>query len=98
MKLAAALSLAIAATAATPVHAMDDAALAGVVRQRLDGDRTGACMAVAVVEKAKVSRSFQCADPADAGRIGADSTFGIGSVSKPMTATHLPEQPTPGKR
>lgn len=69
--------------------AMSDADLAGIVRQRLEGDRTGACMAVAVVEKDHVARTFQCADPADAGRIGPDAAFEIGSVSKTMTATLL---------
>jgi len=97
MKLAAALSLAIAASAAIPAQAMDETTLASVVRQRLDGDRTGACMAVAVVEKTRVSRTFQCADPADAGRIGADSAFEIGSVSKTMTAALLAELLLQGK-
>ncbi|AKC85946.1 serine hydrolase [Pseudoxanthomonas suwonensis] len=87
----AALAAALAAAIAVPglAHAMTDAALADVVRQRLQGDRTGACMAVAVVEQDRVARTFQCADDADAKRIGADSAFEIGSVSKTMTAALL---------
>lgn len=91
------LAVAVAATlAVVPAHAahasadgMDDARLADVVRLRLQGDRTGACMAVAVVEKDRVARAFQCARDADAGRIGPASAFEIGSVSKTMTATLL---------
>ena len=69
--------------------AMTDAQLADIVGRRLHGDRTGACMAVAVVEKAQVARTYQCADAADRGRIGPDTAFEIGSVSKTMTATLL---------
>ncbi|WP_162406372.1 serine hydrolase domain-containing protein [Pseudoxanthomonas jiangsuensis] len=95
-----ALILALSASLVAPpasAAAMDDAALAEVVRQRLHGDRTGACLAVAVVEKDNVARSFQCADPADAGRIGPDSAFEIGSVSKTMVATLLAQLVLEGK-
>lgn len=88
-----AVALALAATAADATDATDatDAAspLEATVRQRLDGDRTGACFAVAVVRDAAVETHFACADPKDAGRIGPDSAFEIGSVSKTMTATLL---------
>jgi len=84
LPLAAAIALAVAA----PAHA-DEAALAAAVDQRLAGDRTGACLAVAVVEASGVSRAYRCADPAEAGRIGPDSAFEIGSVSKTMTSTLL---------
>lgn len=81
-----ALTLAIASGS---VHATSDAALADTVGQRLQGDRTGACMAVAVIQGGDVARTFQCADAKDAARIGADTAFEIGSVSKTMTAALL---------
>ncbi|HEV7270312.1 serine hydrolase [Pseudoxanthomonas sp.] len=89
-----ALALAIASGSA---HAMNDAALADLVGQRLHGDRTGACMAVAVIENGTVARTFQCADPNEAARIGPDSAFEIGSVSKTMTAALLADLIQQGK-
>jgi serine-type D-Ala-D-Ala carboxypeptidase/endopeptidase len=70
-------------------HAMTDAELQAVVDKRLHGDRTGACFAVAVIDKA-VSRAYVCADGKDAAdRIDARTAFEIGSVSKPMMAALL---------
>lgn len=89
-----ALVLAIASGSA---QAMTDAALADIVRQRLHGDRTGACMAVAVIGNRTVARTFQCADPDDAARIGPDRAFEIGSVSKTMTAALLADLIRQGK-
>jgi len=88
------LALALFATLSTAVLpeqvlASADAALARVVAQRLRGDRTGACLAVAVVERGQVARAYQCADDRAPVRIGADSAFEIGSVSKTMTAALL---------
>jgi CubicO group peptidase (beta-lactamase class C family) len=77
-----------AATLAAPAQAMTDAQLEQIVRQRLEGDRTGACFAVAVVD-AGVSRAYVCADPAQPPRIDARSAFEIGSVSKTMTSALL---------
>ncbi|MFP7722686.1 serine hydrolase [Lysobacter sp. A3-1-A15] len=67
---------------------MTDSELAARVAQRLHGDRTGACFAVAVVGT-DVARSFTCADPDAAPRIDGSSAFEIGSVSKTLTATLL---------
>ncbi|MCR6702473.1 MAG: serine hydrolase [Dokdonella sp.] len=78
-------------------QAGDDAQLRAVVDQRLAGDRTGACMAVAVIERDRVARSFACADPAQDKRIDAKTAFEIGSVSKTMTAALLADLIAQGK-
>ena len=97
-KLAIALALA-ASCASLPAaaQALTDAQLAQVVGQRLHGDRTGACMAVAVIQGDQVVRSYQSANEADSGRIGPDAAFEIGSVSKTMTATLLADLIAQGK-
>lgn len=69
---------------------VDDAALAATVAQRIHGDRSGACVAVAVIDKA-VSRAVVCADPKAPRAIDADSAFEIGSVSKTFTGVLLAE-------
>jgi D-alanyl-D-alanine-carboxypeptidase/D-alanyl-D-alanine-endopeptidase len=91
-----ALSLALASTA-VPAQPLDDAGLQAIVDQRLAGDRTGACMAVAVIEKTQVARTFRCADGGNEGRIGPDSAFEIGSVTKTMTAILLADLVLHGK-
>ena len=53
---------ALLALAAGNAAAMDDAALARAVDARLSGDRTGACFAVAVIERERVARTYRCAD------------------------------------
>jgi serine-type D-Ala-D-Ala carboxypeptidase/endopeptidase len=68
--------------------AMTDSELKSITEQRLLGDRTGACFAVAVVDTT-VARAIVCANPQQLGRISAKSTFEIGSVTKTMTAALL---------
>lgn len=80
-------ALLLALPAAAPAASADDA-LAATVARRLQGDRTGACFAVAVVE-ATVSRAYVCADPANPRKPDANTAFEIGSVSKTMTAALL---------
>ncbi len=89
--LAAAIALASA-----QASAMTDAELKSIAEQRLLGDRTGACFAVAVIDKA-VSRAYVCADPKDANRISPMTAFEIGSVSKTMTAALLADLILQGK-
>ena len=84
-----ALGLALAISAPAAAQSIDDAQLRALVDQRLAGDRTGACLAVAVIGGDQVARSFRCADRDAEGRIDADSAFEIGSISKTMTATLL---------
>lgn len=89
-----ALALALAASNA---HALTDAQLRQIVDQRLLGDRTGACLAVALIDGQTVARTYACADPDQPPRIGADSAFEIGSVSKTMTAALLADLIEQGK-
>lgn len=66
-------------------QAMDEATLTARLRDRFEGDRTGACVAAATIEAGRVTRSAFCAKrgktPPD-----VDSAFEIGSVTKTMTA------------
>jgi serine-type D-Ala-D-Ala carboxypeptidase/endopeptidase len=90
--------VAFALMLATPnAHALTDAQLRQIVDQRLLGDRTGACLAVARIDGQAVARTYACADPKQALRIGADSAFEIGSVSKTMTAALLADLIQQGK-
>ena len=77
-------------------HAMSDAELQAIAAKRLTGDRTGACFAVAVIDKT-VSRTFVCADPKNPRAIDGRTAFEIGSVSKTMTAALLAQQIDAGK-
>jgi serine-type D-Ala-D-Ala carboxypeptidase/endopeptidase len=92
------IRLAAAATvlASAQVSAMTDAELKTITEQRLLGDRTGACVAVAVIEKT-VSRAYVCADPKNLNRISPNSAFEIGSISKTMTAALLADLILQGK-
>jgi len=89
------LSAAIA-LASGQASAISDAELKSIAEQRLLGDRTGACFAVAVIDKT-VSRAYVCADPKDASRISPMTAFEIGSVSKTMTAALLADLILQGK-
>ncbi len=75
---------------------MTDAELKSITEQRLLGDRTGACFAVAVIDKT-VARTVVCADPKNLSRISSNGAFEIGSVSKTMTAALLADLILQGK-
>ena len=94
--LSAALMISGAAEAASPDASpaastpATDAELQTIVGKRLHGDRSGACFAVAVIDRNNVRRAYVCADGKDpALRIDANTAFEIGSVSKPMMAALL---------
>ncbi len=91
-----ALAVATAAVLASPAQGMTDAELQAIVQQRLQGDRTRACFAVAVID-ATIARAYVCADPKDAARIDARTAFEIGSVSKTMTSALLADLIGQGK-
>lgn len=81
---------------APSVQALSDADLKQKVEQRLHGDRSGACFAVAVIDQT-VARAFACANPAKARPWTADTAFEIGSVSKTMNAILLARLVEQGK-
>ena len=70
-------------------NAMDDNALGDILDKRVLGDSSGVCIAAAMIEGDRVARAWRCADPANAGRIGPDVAFEIGSVTKTMTGILL---------
>jgi serine-type D-Ala-D-Ala carboxypeptidase/endopeptidase len=92
IRLAAAATLLVSAQ----ISAMTDAELKTITEQRLLGDRTGACVAVAVIEKT-VARAYVCADAKNLNRISPTSAFEIGSISKTMTAALLADLILQGK-
>ncbi len=80
----------------TYTQAMSDSELKAIVEKRLLGDRTGACVAVAVIEKT-VARAYVCADSKQLPRISAQSAFEIGSVTKTMASALLADLILQGK-
>jgi serine-type D-Ala-D-Ala carboxypeptidase/endopeptidase len=89
------LGIAIALTSGKSV-AMTDAELKTITEQRVLGDRTGACFAVAVIDQT-VSRAYACADPKNLNRISPTTAFEIGSISKTMTSALLADLILQGK-
>jgi serine-type D-Ala-D-Ala carboxypeptidase/endopeptidase len=68
--------------------AMNNTQLKSLVEQRLLGDRTNACWAVAVVG-AQVSTTIVCADSTKSRSITEQNVFEIGSVTKTMNGALL---------
>lgn len=62
------------------------AALEQRLLERFAGDRSGACVQAAVIERDRVVRGSGCAGTRQAAPPAADAAFEIGSVSKTMTA------------
>ena len=82
------LSLAIALWS-VPCGAMSDDELRAALERRFRDDRTSACVAAAVIDKATIARAYVCAKsqrPYD-----EHTAFEIGSNSKPMIAVLLAE-------
>ena len=77
--------------------AMDNQQLKEIMLQRLSGDRTGACFAVAFIDKSEVYQTYACAEPNTKSRIDAQSAFEIGSITKTMTGTLLAKLIAQGK-
>ena len=81
-----AMAAGVLALAAHGAQAMTDAELAQRLQARFAGDRTGLCVAAAVIDGAQVARAHVCANPRADGGPGDDAAFEIGSVTKTMTA------------
>lgn len=92
------LSLALSLALISPaVQAMDAGALSAALDARLRGDRTGACLAAAVIDQAGAVRAIGCADAAAPRPWTADTAFEIGSVSKTINALLLQQLIDAGK-
>jgi CubicO group peptidase (beta-lactamase class C family) len=65
--------------------------LHGALEQRFKGDRSGACIAAAVIENGTEARAYFCAGAKSEGSIDDRTAFEIGSITKTMTAALLAE-------
>src|SRR5215467_1216439 len=85
------LSLAAVTLFATSAFAASDDDLRAALEQRFKGDRTGACVAAAVIDNGTTASAYFCADPKSERPYDEHTAFEIGSVSKTMTAALLAE-------
>jgi len=65
--------------------------LHGALEQRFKGDRSGACIATAVIENGTEARAYFCTGAKSEGSIDDRTAFEIGSITKTMTAALLAE-------
>ena len=83
------LGLAAVTLSTTSAFAMSDDDLRAALERRFTNDRTGACVAAAVIDKGATAKAYVCSKsrrPYD-----EHTAFEIGSVTKPMTAALLAE-------
>jgi CubicO group peptidase (beta-lactamase class C family) len=85
------LSLAVIAISTISASAMTDEELGAALEQRFKGDRTGACVAAAMIENGATANAYVCADAKSDRPFDGNTAFEIGSVSKTMTAALLAE-------
>jgi CubicO group peptidase (beta-lactamase class C family) len=85
------LGLAAVTLSTLSASAMSDNDLRAALEQRFKGDRTGACVAAAVIDNGEVVNAYVCADPKFQRPCGEHTAFEIGSVTKTMTAALLAE-------
>jgi serine-type D-Ala-D-Ala carboxypeptidase/endopeptidase len=85
------LNLAAVTLSTTSALAMSDSDLRGALDQRFKGDRTGACVAAAVIDKGTTASAYVCSDPRSQRPYDEHTAFEIGSVTKTMTAALLAE-------
>ena len=65
--------------------------LRAALEQRFKGDRSGACIAAAVIESGSTARVYFCANAQPKRSIDERTAFEIGSITKTMTAALLAE-------
>jgi D-alanyl-D-alanine-carboxypeptidase/D-alanyl-D-alanine-endopeptidase len=85
------LTLAAVMLSTTPAFAMSDNDLRAALEQRFKHDRTGACVAAAVIDNGTTATAYYCADPKSHRPYDEHTAFEIGSVTKTMTAALLAE-------
>jgi serine-type D-Ala-D-Ala carboxypeptidase/endopeptidase len=84
------LSLAVALSSVSAFAAGDND-LRAALEQRFKDDRTGACVAAAVIDSGATATAYYCADPKSQRPYDEHTAFEIGSVTKTMTAALLAE-------
>jgi serine-type D-Ala-D-Ala carboxypeptidase/endopeptidase len=82
----AAMGTLFAVGAGALAQTANDPALAEQLKARFENDRTGACVAAAVIDGAQVRRARYCANAGAQRVLTDDAVFEIGSVTKTMTA------------
>ena len=65
--------------------------LRAALEQRFKGDRSGACIAAAVIENGTTAQAYFCANAKSERSINERTAFEIGSITKTMTAALLAE-------
>ena len=85
------LSLAAIVLCTIPAFPMSDNDVRAALEQRFKGDRTGACVAAAVIDNGATARAYFCADAKSQRPYDEHTAFEIGSVTKTMTAALLAE-------
>src|SRR5437762_2497497 len=85
------LALAAVTLSTLSASAMSDRDLRAALEQRFRGDRTGACVAAAVIDNGEVANAYVCADPKFQRPYDEHTAFEIGSVTKTMTGALLAE-------
>ena len=85
------LTLVAVTLSAMPAFAASDSDVRAALEQRFKGDRTGACIAAAVIDNGTTASAYYCADPKSARPSDDHTAFEIGSLTKTMTAALLAE-------
>src|SRR5262245_54321327 len=79
------------ALSSVPAFAASDDDLRVTLERRFEGDRTGACVAAAVIDKNTTATAYVCSDPKSKRPYDEHTAFETGSNTKPMTAALLAE-------